>query len=204
MSTSSYPEKLDDAYKVQESLASNLSSEHTPSLDSLDPCMRSSTCSSMRHTPTVRFAPLPSPDPSRKRSVLPLGVAARSRRRHRLVRETAERGPSLWANDPAADPLLEDPLFTLGKYVKSASKSLWRRIRERSGLAGQVHSMHYLPDAILETGSVEDQIEVILEDGQTGVNPEMQMGASVEHASNNVKWQWRRSTGTMPSVPGLH
>ncbi|KAG2146223.1 hypothetical protein DEU56DRAFT_703338, partial [Suillus clintonianus] len=89
---------------------------------------RSSTCFSLGHIPTVKFAPLPSPEHTGRRSTLPLGVVARSRRR-RPAREGRQQGRTLW--DPAADPLLEDPLITLGKFVKSATKSLWRRVRER-------------------------------------------------------------------------
>ncbi|OAX41561.1 hypothetical protein K503DRAFT_854570 [Rhizopogon vinicolor AM-OR11-026] len=211
MSINSSPERLDNSHEVQEVRASELSSEHTSSFDSSstfpmnddssNPCMRSSACSSLRHIPTVKFAPLPSPDPSRKRrSVQPLGVAARSRR-PRPVRDVVEQRQSLWANDPAADPLLEDPLFTLGKFVKSASKSLWQRIRKRSGLSGQVQPTHHYTDVILDTRSAEEQ-----EHRQAIVNPEKGVGACFEQAPDNVdtKGQWRRSTGNMPSVPGLH
>jgi len=215
MSIISCPERLDDAHEVQEILASELSSEHSHSFDlSLtfpanpdpsNPCMGSSTYSSLRHSPTVKFAPLPLPDPSRKRSILPLGVAARSRRPHH-VREATEPRQSLWANDPAADLQLEDPLISLGKFVKSASKSLWRRIRERSGLVGQGQPMENLTDVILDSRSAEDQerrMEVIRGHRQAVVDPEKQVGAHMKYAPNNAEWQWRRSTGTMPSVPGL-
>jgi hypothetical protein len=211
MSINSCSERLDDAHEVQAILTSELSLETSHSFDlSLtfpanpdpsNPCMRSSRSSSLRHSPTVKFAPLPLPDPSRKRSVLPLGVATRSRRL-RYVREATEPRQSLWANDPAADPLLEDPLIMWGKLVKSASKSLWRRIREGSGFVGQGQPMENLTDAILDSRSVEHQehrMEVIPEHRQAVVDPEKQVGAP-----NNAKWQWRRSTGTMPSVPGLH
>ncbi|KAG1858065.1 hypothetical protein DFJ58DRAFT_635208, partial [Suillus subalutaceus] len=131
--------RLDDAHEV----ATKLSSEHTPSPDSesslifptitnfnsSNPSHSTCTCFSLGHVPSVRFAPLPPPDPNRKRSKLPLGVAARSRRR-RPARD-ARQGRSSWTSDPAADPLLEDPLITLGKFVKNTTKSLWRRVRER-------------------------------------------------------------------------
>ncbi|KAG1728620.1 uncharacterized protein EDB91DRAFT_851104 [Suillus paluster] len=205
---------VDDAEEVREILASELSSEHTPSFDlsltfptisnpnSSNPS-RSSTYS-LGHIPTIKFAPLPSPDPNRKRSILPLGVAARSRRR-RPARAVSERGPSVWANDPAADPLLEDPLITLGKLVKSATTSLWRRVREKNGLVNQVEPMQHLTDVILDIRPMEDQehlMEMTPEHGKAVVAPEKQVVAPVEQL--NTKWQWRRSTGTMPSVPGLH
>ncbi|KAG1723702.1 hypothetical protein EDB19DRAFT_1610003, partial [Suillus lakei] len=133
--------RLDEAHEVA-ILAAKLSSEHTPSPNSswIFPTItnsnssnpsRSSTCFSLGHVPTVKFAPLPSPDPNRRRSNLPLGVAARSRRRRPAREGRGQQGRSVWTNDPAADPLLEDPLITLGKFVKSATKSLWRRVRER-------------------------------------------------------------------------
>jgi len=208
MSINSYSERLDNTHEVQENRASELSSEHTPSFDSSSTfptnpdssnhCMHSFTCSSLRKSPTVKFAPLPSPDPSRKRSRVPLGVVARSRRPRR-VREVDERSPSLWADDPAADPMLEDPLITLGKLVKSAGKGLWRHIRDRGGFSGQVQVVHHLTDKDLE-----DRVAVIPECKETIVDPEKQMYARVEQTPDNVdaKWRWRRST--MPSIPSLH
>lgn len=138
---------------------------------------------------------------------MPLGVAARSRRPRR-VREV-ERSQSLWDNDPAADPTLEDPLITFGRLVKSAGWGLWRRIRDRSGFSGQVQVMHHLTDAISDTRPVEgleDRVVVITERKETIVDPEKRVYARVEEMPNNVdaKWRWRRSTGTMPSIPGLH
>lgn len=135
---------------------------------------------------------------------MPLGVVARSRRLRR-VRE--ERSQSLWADDPAADPMLEDPLVTLGRLVKSAGRGLWRRIRDRSGFSGQVQVMHHLTDAILDTRPVEDledRVVVIPERKETIVDSEKRVYAGVEQTPNNVDAKWRRSTGTMPSIQGLH
>lgn len=139
---------------------------------------------------------------------MPLGVAARSRRR-RPVRENSQPGRSLWVNDPAADPLLEDPLITLGKLVKSATKKLWRRVKERNGLVDQVEPMQHLTDVIIDIRPMEGQehlSDMIPEHGQAVVVLEKEVGAGAEYPApknNDTKWQWRRSTGTMPSVPGL-
>ncbi|KAH7889492.1 hypothetical protein F5I97DRAFT_538495 [Phlebopus sp. FC_14] len=89
----------------------------------------SSTCLSRQHTVTVKFAPLPQTDPDRKRSIAPLGVSARSRRR----RVRRERGTPLWSADPdVPEGMLEDPLITFGRFVKNTSISLWRRVRKKS------------------------------------------------------------------------
>ncbi|KAG2743653.1 hypothetical protein P692DRAFT_20850430 [Suillus brevipes Sb2] len=176
--------RLDDAHKV----ATKLSSEH------LSNASHSSTCFSLGHIPTVRFAPLPSPDHNRRRSNLPLGVAARSRRR-RSARESRQ---SLWASDPAADPLLEDPFVTLGKFVKSATKSLWRRVRERNGLVDQVEPIQH--DVVLDIRPMGGQEQLVEEH-----RPEMGACAKRPAIDNDLKSRWRRSTGsTMPSGPGLH
>jgi hypothetical protein len=164
-----------------------------------------STCFSLGH---VRFAPLPSPDPNRRRSKLPLGVAGRSRRR-RPVREgrQLEQGRSLWTNDPAADPLLEDPLVTLGKFVKSTTKHLWRRLRDRNGLVDQVEPIQH--DVVLDIRPMDGQEQLV------EITPRHRQVVVSENGSaerpaldiidNNLKWRWRRSTGsTMPSGPGLH
>jgi hypothetical protein len=189
--------RLDDAHEV----ATKLSSEQNFNLSNRS---HSSTCFSLRHIPTVRFAPLPSPDHNRRRSNLPLGVAARSRRR-RPAREGRQQGRSLWTNDPAADPLLEDPLVTLGKFVKSATKSLWRRVRERNGLVDQVEPIQH--DVVLDIRPMDGQeqlVEVMPEHRQAVVS---EVGACAERPAidNALKSRWRRSTGsTMPSGPGLH
>lgn len=203
---------LDDAHEV----ATKLSSEHTPSPDSesslifpiitnfnsSNPSHSTCTCFSLRHVPTVRFAPLPSPEPNRKRSKLPLGVAARSRRR-RPAREGRQQGRSSWTSDPAADPLLEDPLITLGKFVKSTTISLWRRVRERNGLVDHEEPIQH--DVVLDIKPMDGQEQLPVE-----VTPEHRQRVVSEKRSatdNNLKWsrRWRRSTGsTMPSGPGLH
>lgn len=204
--------RLDDTHEV----ATKLSSEHTPSPDSesslifpiitnfnpSNPSHSTCTCFSLGRVPTVRFAPLPSPDPNRKRSKLPLGVAARSRRR-RPARESRQQGRSLWTSDPAADPLLEDPLVTLGKFVKSTTRNLWRRVRERNGLMNQVEPIQH--DVVLDIRPMDGQEQLV------EVMPEHRPRVASEKGSNNIdnnlKWprRWRRSTGsTVPSGPGLH
>lgn len=184
--------RLDDAHEV----ATKLSSEQN--FNSSTPS-HSSTCFSLGHIPTVRFAPLPSPDHNRRRSNLPLGVAARSRRR-RSARESRQQGRSLWTNDPAADPLLEDPFVTLGKFVKSATKNLWRRVRERNGLVEQVEPIQH--DVVLDIRPMDGQEQLV------DAMPEQRQAVEMAERpmiDNDLKSRWRRSTGsTMPSGPGLH
>jgi len=205
--------RLDNDHEV----VIKLSSEHTPSPNSslIFPTITnfsssnsspSSTCFSLGHMPTVRFAPLPSPDPNRKRSNLPLGMAARSRRR-RPTREGRQQGRPLWTYDPAAeDPLIKDPLVTLGKFVKSASRNLWRRVRERNGLVDQAEPIQH--DAVLDIkprNGHEQLVEVVPAHRQAVIS---EVGTHFERPAlddNNLKWRWRRTTGsTMPSAPGLH
>ncbi|KAG1762661.1 hypothetical protein EDD22DRAFT_890778 [Suillus occidentalis] len=184
--------RTDDAHEV----ATKLSSEQN--FNSSTPS-HSSTCFSLGHIPTVRFAPLPSPDHNRRRSNLPLGVAARSRRR-RSARESRQQGRSLWTNDPAADPLLEDPFVTLGKFVKSATKNLWRRVRERNGLVEQVEPLQH--DVVLDIRPMDGQEQLV-----DAVSEQRQAVEMAERPmiDNDLKSRWRRSTGsTMPSGPGLH
>lgn len=86
--------------------------------------VRSSLCSS-HGTPTVKFAPLPETDPSRKRSLAPLGVSARSRRKQAIQQEG-------WCTDPDMQENMEDPLILFAKFVKKTGKTLWRRVRKSS------------------------------------------------------------------------
>ncbi|KAG2065806.1 hypothetical protein BDR04DRAFT_1107903 [Suillus decipiens] len=156
--------------------------------------------SSLGHIPTVKFAPLPSPDSKRRRSTLPLGVAARSRKR-RPVREGRQQGRSLWNYDPAADPLLEDPLVAFGRFVKSTTKSLWRRVRERHELTNQVEPVQHDDDDVLDIGPTTGQEQLI------EVTPEHRQAVVSEKGSAECQWRWRRSTGSttsMPSSAGLH
>ncbi|KAG2150738.1 uncharacterized protein EDB93DRAFT_1141921 [Suillus bovinus] len=212
----SISKRLDNAHEVVTKLSSDL--EHTPSpvsslilptitnLNSSNPS-RSSTCFSLGHMPTVKFAPLPLTDPSRRRSNLPLGVAARSRRR-RPAREGRQQGRSLWTSDPPPDPLFEDPFITLGKFVKSATKNLWRRVRERNGLVDQVEPIQH--DVVIDIRPMDNQeqlVEVMPEHRQVVIS---EMGTRAERPvldviDNNLKWRRRRTTGsTMPSSPGLY
>lgn len=81
-------------------------------------------------TPTVKFAPLPQIDPSRKRSLVPLGVSARSRRKRAIQQEA---GSLLWRTDgDVPEENMEDPLIAFANVVKKAGKTLWRRMRKSS------------------------------------------------------------------------
>lgn len=136
---------------------------------------------------------------------MPLGVAARSRRRRPAREGRGQQGRSVWTNDPAADPLLEDPLITLGKFVKSATKSLWRRVRERNGLVDQVEPMQH--DDVLDIRPMDGQeqrVEVIHRQTTVSEKSARAERPALNTIDTNLKWRWRRSTGTMPSGPGLH
>jgi len=108
---------------------------------------RSSACSSPQYAPTVKFAPLPQTDPRRQRSLAPLGVSARSRRKRIVAQES---GSLLWADPNMPEELVEDPLVTFGKFVMNASKDLWRRVRKRSTAAAQKREHSKPTEPILE------------------------------------------------------
>lgn len=115
----------------------------------------------------------------------------------------------MWTNDPAADPLLEDPLITLGKFVKSATKSLWRRVRERNGLVDQVEPYMQHDDVLdirpmdSQTGE-EQRVEAMHRQAAVSEKGARAERPALNSIDTNLKWRWRRSTGTMPSGPGLH
>ncbi|KAG2363411.1 hypothetical protein BDR07DRAFT_1460297 [Suillus spraguei] len=188
--------RLEDDHEVA---TTKLSSEHhdTPSpnpssifLTIPNSNSSSPSHSSLGHIPTVKFAPLPSPDPNRKRSTLPLGVAARSRRRH-PAREGRQQGRPLWNYDPAADPLLEDPLVTFGKFVKSTTKSLWRRVRERNELMNQVEPVQHDQDDVLDIGPTTGQEQLV------EVLPKHRQAVVSQKGGAECQWRWRRSTGSI-------
>lgn len=116
--------------------------------ESLD--VRSSLGSS-HGTPTVKFAPLPQIDPSRKRSLAPLGVSARSRRR-RVIQQEAES--LLWCTDPdVPEENMEDPLITFAKFVKKTGKTLWRRVRKGSKAVVPQENVPYPAEPVLDIKS---------------------------------------------------
>ncbi|KAF9652891.1 hypothetical protein BDM02DRAFT_2389943 [Thelephora ganbajun] len=88
-------------------------------------------------TPSVKFAPLPEIERSKKRKHSHrLGVAARSQmlaRRKQMMRdnEDPDRPPKhLWGSDDDDDDG-EDPLITLGNMVKLASIGIWRKVASK-------------------------------------------------------------------------
>ncbi|KAF9246239.1 hypothetical protein BU15DRAFT_24427, partial [Melanogaster broomeanus] len=115
------------------SFNSSLGNSPTPAVSESSNSPRSSACSSPSRTPSVKFAPFPQIDPiNRKRSLAPLGVSARSRRKRVTP---GEPQLSLWIEVP--DETMEDPLITFGKFLKHASQNLWRRVRKKSTAAPQ-------------------------------------------------------------------
>jgi hypothetical protein len=92
---------------------------------------------------SVTFAPLPQKDKRKRRSTVPLGIAARgqlvSRRRggghHHSpmwTEEEVEEHMKRYGNGNGYEEEgvedVEDPFLVLGRMVKGASKSIWRRV----------------------------------------------------------------------------
>ncbi|KAG6376411.1 hypothetical protein JVT61DRAFT_2396 [Boletus reticuloceps] len=101
--------------------------------------------------PPVKFAPLPQIDPNRTRSLAPLGVPGRSRRKQVIQQE----GRSLlWSTDPdVPEEGMEDPIISFAKFVKRTSKSLWRKVRKGSKPVPQESEPYSPPEPVLDIGS---------------------------------------------------
>lgn len=108
-------------------LASNSFSAETlrNSQTFLAPDSQRSSYSSTKPSPTIRFAPLPKTDSSRKRSIPPLGVSGRARLLH-------EGRKQLWSIDPSSGEIGEDPMIALGNFVKKAGMKMLQRVRKKS------------------------------------------------------------------------
>ncbi|KAF8447649.1 hypothetical protein L210DRAFT_2808590 [Boletus edulis BED1] len=112
--------------------------------------------------PTVKFAPLPQIDPNRTRSLAPLGVPGRSRRKQVIQQE----GRSLlWSTDPDVpeEEGMEDPIISFAKFVKKTSKTLWRKVRKSSKpvpqpVESEQESETYSPEPVLNIGSTDDMV----------------------------------------------
>ncbi|KAH7929638.1 hypothetical protein BV22DRAFT_1191860 [Leucogyrophana mollusca] len=165
------------------------------------------------HSPSIKFAPLPAIEP-KKRRLVPLGVSGRSRRRR------DHEGSSLWA-EPSPEEAVEDPLITFGKFVVSSSRSLWKRVRKKSGRL-QEHNEG--------SPSTEKVVAVENVDGDNG-KPERLAKEREERSEQNGnpkvasvpsrRFSWspspergppdltdrkravRRSTGTLPPIPSF-
>ncbi|KAL4067846.1 hypothetical protein V8B97DRAFT_1940185 [Scleroderma yunnanense] len=107
-------------------------SPSSPNLPTLSfPDSQRSSCPFTRRPPTIRFAPLPKVDPSRRRSIPPLGVSPRSRRKY-----APQEGRSLlWAVDPIPEETVEDPILVLGRLVKKAGRKMWQRVKMKGTMA---------------------------------------------------------------------
>jgi hypothetical protein len=99
----------------------------------------------------VKFAPLPKPDPRKRRSTIPLGVANRGRLVRRRQLATDEDGNPIqqyqspfWTVDEAREHMqagtnlvvvedlgLEDPFIALGKLMRTASRKVWRKVSKK-------------------------------------------------------------------------
>ncbi|KAI0312388.1 hypothetical protein OF83DRAFT_661493 [Amylostereum chailletii] len=90
--------------------------------------------------PNIKFAPLPTIEPRKRKSNVQLGVAARSRmiQQRRAAREENQNTPTWTQSDmeePAVHeepgPMDEDPFEVFGKYVIGKGRHLWRRVSHK-------------------------------------------------------------------------
>ncbi|KAF9227576.1 hypothetical protein BS17DRAFT_393085 [Gyrodon lividus] len=195
------------------SLDYSLRTSSTLEISEPSPSSRSSACSSPQYdAPTVKFAPLPQTDPHRQRSLAPLGVSARSRRR----RVVAQGGSLLWAADPdAPKEIMEDPFIMFGKFVKKASKNFWRRVRKRSTAAAQKNDdpqtiqpvLEIKPDGyggdILALASSEKEERATELGGGQNPTRRASWSSPTERwtlSRDEAKHRSRRSTGDLPRL----
>ncbi|KIL00074.1 hypothetical protein PAXRUDRAFT_8433 [Paxillus rubicundulus Ve08.2h10] len=204
-----------DLHEVHEiALAADLSSDphsvnSSPTLVVSESSLssRSSACSSPRYTPSVKFGPLPQIDPHRQRSLAPLGVSARSRRKRIAAQEA---GSLLWADPSVPEELMEDPLVTFGKFIVNATKHLWRRVRKRSTAAAQKHEHSQPTELVIEVtpggcgGNSGESAEGTMKLGGGGVvHPRRASWSSPTECwtlTGEVgERRFRRSTGDLPA-----
>ena len=184
------------------SLQGHLLPCQSPTLSS--PISERSSCSFTRRPPTIRFAPLPKVDATRKRSVPPLGVSGRSRRKC-----IPQEGRScLWAVDPIPEEKVEDPILILGRLVKKAGRRMWKKMRMRGAMA-MPQEKDYLytgdvidirPDEISGDTSVSSDGTEGDESGLVDEDDLQRKRASwstVRGPPDNRKLQVRRSTGDL-------
>lgn len=124
--------------------SSGSSTPSTPSLfhDGLRPLEERSPNSSipppiMPPNVNVQFAPLPEIEPRDRRSIHPLGVAARSRMLQQKRDIRMQRHPRAWSDDDRPiyipDEVEEDdPLEALVRFIAEKSKSLWKRVASKA------------------------------------------------------------------------
>ncbi|KAF8559858.1 hypothetical protein OG21DRAFT_1503080 [Imleria badia] len=144
-------------------------------------CSDARSSSSSQGTPTVKFAPLPQIDPNRKRSLAPLGVPARSRRK-RAIQE--DGGSLLWSTDPdVLDENMEDPIIAFAKLVKKTGKTLWRRVRKGSRAVPQEDAV-FSAEPVLDISTSVRLGDVEVEEGE---------GVSNEAVGLEDK-RWRRAS----------
>ncbi|KAG6864988.1 hypothetical protein C0991_005810 [Blastosporella zonata] len=157
MSFESCSDETSRTLSVKISSFSSADSSFTPSPTGiLSPCS-SSTCSStsLDGRLNVKFAPLPELAPRRRRSAAPLGMAARTqmvarRRQQRVIHIEPYQNNPMWTEEELEqqrqlaiseswrrisqrhvaqdDPDAEDPFIALGRAMKDAGRSIWRKV----------------------------------------------------------------------------
>ncbi|KAH7914030.1 hypothetical protein BJ138DRAFT_1144760 [Hygrophoropsis aurantiaca] len=202
---------LDPAYEGHDHvqpLSEPSSVESSLTLTPTTHTLSKSTSFLSHHTPSIKFAPLPHTGP-KKRRLVPLGVAGRSRRRR------DREGSPIQLVEPTEEPV-EDPLITLGKFVVSTSRSLWKRVRKKSGVVRENHTGSSSQDEIVVIEVVDKEIgnterregraEQINAFGSRGLpSRRSSWSPSVERGlfDGIDKRAARRSTGTLPPIPSF-
>ncbi|KAG6907081.1 hypothetical protein DXG01_010653 [Tephrocybe rancida] len=118
-----------------------------------------SSSTSLEARLNVKFAPLPELAPRKRRSAAPLGMAARTqmiarRRQQRVVYVDAYQSNSMWTEEELEqqrelamnegqrrhsqhhllsdeEDAMDDPFLALGRMVKVAGKSIWRKVSNK-------------------------------------------------------------------------
>ncbi|KAI6150579.1 hypothetical protein BKA82DRAFT_19004 [Pisolithus tinctorius] len=148
-----------------ETRSCDLHIRNSPTL--LAPNSERSSCSSTKPSPTVRFAPLPKTESTRKRSIPPLGVSGRTRH----SRISKEGRKPLWSIDPSSEEIGEDPIIVLGRFAKKAGIRLLQRVRRKS--ASQEKGGRHSNDV------VDIKPDEVLKDTEPAVSPQETAGPKV-------------------------
>ncbi|KAG6334520.1 hypothetical protein ID866_4573 [Astraeus odoratus] len=179
------------------------SDAHTPDATVLHPsCLPASnsqrpSCSSPRPQPAIRFAPLPKIDPSRKRSVPPLGVPARSRRK----RMPQEGGSLLWAVDPVPEETVEDPILVLGRLVKKAGVKMWQTVRKRSVIVSPQEKDCFCGWDVIDIKADGHSVNPPAEEMSAGDTEEDESGVCNDEEKRLQRATWTAERGALPVKP---
>lgn len=219
--SSETPESSRSSLATPASVESSPSASTSVSTKKHTSILRASTSFTLPSRTNVTFAPLPPIEPRRRKSSVQLGVAARSRLLHhrRMLREhgipptpsniqalqALEPPPPapVWDHDLASpaeeiepDDLGIDPaeqaFAAIGRFVKGASRTLFRRKSRKDGERKDVPIVHGVKDSTLD-GAQEHIPEPCVGNEEGGVWEEEVGGKTWK--------QLREETGSAPSTP---